>query len=375
MIWKFPTYIPGQPVDWNTLEQTYSWLQDMRGVPQDPIWHAEGDVYTHTKMVVSALLEMDAYQALGEQEQHILFAAAILHDVEKRSTTSKQIIDGKERIVSPGHAKRGEYTARSFLYRTLDVPFKIREEICKLVRHHGLPLWAIERADPVKEVITVSTMLNTKLVAMLARADVLGRICEDQEEILLRIDLFEELCRNNQCWGNCYPFASDYGRFLYLTRDEMAPTYHPFEDLKFEVIMLSALPGSGKDTYIKKHLNLPMLSLDAIRRQHKISPTDKRGNGKVIQMGKEQAKVFMRARQSFVFNATNLTAELRQKWISLFMDYSGRVRIVYLEVPYKQLKRQNQNRDYVVPQVAIDRMIERLEVPVVREAHEVEWVV
>ncbi len=374
MIWKFPTYNPNEPINWQAIESNFTWFKDMRDVPQDPEWHAEGNVQVHTKMVVEALHNLKDYQALDEQHKQILFTAALLHDVEKRSTTKKEVIDGRERIVSPSHARRGEFTARSFLYRELNAPFKVREEICKLVRHHGLPIWAIEKPDPVKAVINASTMLNTRLLAMLARADMLGRICLDQEEILLKIDLFEELCRENQCWESNYPFQSDYGRFLYLNRDNIAPSYKPFNDLKFEVVMLSALPGTGKDTYVKQNLDLPMLSLDAIRRANKISPTDKRGNGKVIQLGKEQAKVFMRARQSFVFNATNLTTDIRQKWVSLFTDYGGRVRIVYLEVPYQQLLHQNRGRKHVVPTKVLERMINKLEVPIAREAHELEWI-
>ena len=65
---------------------------------------------------------VDEFQALGEQEQHILFAVAMLHDVEKRSTTKREIQGGKERIVSPNHAKKGEYTARTLLYTELAAP-------------------------------------------------------------------------------------------------------------------------------------------------------------------------------------------------------------------------------------------------------------
>ena len=57
-------------------------------------------------MVCEALLQLPEFQALGEQEQHILFAAAMLHDVEKRSTTKRESQGGKERIVSPNHAKK-----------------------------------------------------------------------------------------------------------------------------------------------------------------------------------------------------------------------------------------------------------------------------
>ena len=86
-MWTFPHYTPGKLPDWQALEHRFSWFADMKNVPQDPEWHAEGDVFVHTKMVCEALLQLPEFQALSEQEQHILFTAAMLHDVEKRSTT------------------------------------------------------------------------------------------------------------------------------------------------------------------------------------------------------------------------------------------------------------------------------------------------
>lgn len=375
MIWKFPTYEIDNEIDWNLMESKFDWFGDMKGVPQDAIWHAEGDVYTHTKMVVNALISLPEFQKLNEQDKHILFTAALLHDVEKRSTTTKEIIDGQERIVSPRHAKKGEFTARTMLYKDIITPFPIREQIAKLVRLHGLPLWAIEKKDPRKAVINASLVVNTAHLSMLAKADILGRICSDADEILLRIELFNELCKENDCFGKKRTFTSNYGRYLFLNKEESSPDYEPYDDLKFTVFVMCALPGSGKDTYIKKNLDLPILSLDDIRRENKISPTDKKKNGLVIQMGKEQAKVFMRKRTSFVFNATNITSDRRSKWISLFTDYSGRVKIIYLEVPYKQLIFQNHHREYKVPEKVVNSMIKKLEIPTFEEAHDIEFMV
>ncbi|WNJ19849.1 AAA family ATPase [Pontibacter sp. G13] len=375
MNWTFPGYEIDIPLNWAQLTQTYPWIADMQGVPQDPEWHAEGDVYVHTQMVAEALIQLQEFQQLGTQEKHILLTSALLHDVEKRSTTTTEVIEGANRIVSPKHAKKGEFTTRKLLYMDIPTPFEIREQIAKLVRLHGLPLWAIQKPDPRKAVIEASLVVNTKHVAMLAKADVMGRICRDQEELLLRIELFEELCREHDCWGKPRTFASDYGRFQYLNRTDCAPDYEPFDDLKFEVTVMCALPGSGKDTYIQRHLDLPMLSIDAVRREHKLDPTDKKENGRAIQLTKEQAKIWMRARQSFVFNATNITASMRGRWISLFTDYGARVRIIYLEVPYRQLLSQNRSRSYQVPVKAIDSLIGKLEIPHPKEAHEILFVV
>jgi len=371
MNWKFPLYEVDQPIDWGVIESTFSWFKDMRGVPQDEEWHAEGDVFIHTKMVVEALIALAEFQSLDEQEKHILFTAALLHDVEKRSTTTTEEIEGSIRIVSPKHAKKGEFTTRKILYVDIPTPFAIREQIAKLVRLHGLPLWAIQKNDPNKQVINASLYVNTEHLAMLAKADVLGRICRDKDELLLRIELFKELCVENKCYGKARGFESDYGRYLYLNKADSYPDYLPFDDLKFDVMMMCALPGSGKDTYINKHFELPILSLDDIRRKHKIDPTDKRKNGQVIQMGKEAAKEFMRAKKSFVFNATNITSDMRSKWISLFMDYGGRVKIYYIEVPYKTLLKQNHDREHKVPEKILNGLLDKLEIPLPKEAHEI----
>jgi hypothetical protein len=161
-MWKFPHYEVGQPIPWDKLEQEFSWFRDMKGVQQDAIWHAEGDVFIHTKMVAEALVSHPDFQPLSEQEKHILFATAMLHDVEKRSTTEYEEIDGVMRITSKNHAKKGEKTARVILYKDIQTPFTIREHICKLVRHHGAPIWAMDRDNVAKFVTELSLKLNTK---------------------------------------------------------------------------------------------------------------------------------------------------------------------------------------------------------------------
>ena len=88
----------------------------------------------------------------------------------------------------------------------------------------------------------------------------------------------------------------------------------------------------------------------------------------MIQLGKEKAKEFLRARTPFVFNATNITSEMRSKWISLFVEYGARVRLIYLEVPYATLLKQNHNRNYKVPEAVIQKMISKLEIPTPQEA-------
>lgn len=357
--------------DWNHIRQTFDWVRDMEGVLQDLVHHAEGDVAIHTRLVLEALQALDGYKELNAQEQEILWAAALLHDVEKRSTT---VCEEDGRITAKGHAKKGTLTARLLLYMQQPTPFAIREQVVNLVRYHGLPLWALEKPNPAKAVIEASMVVNTKWLSLLARADALGRVCRDQQDLLYRIDLFDTLCQEQQCWGEARSFATPNARFQYFRKEESYPDFVPFDDFGATVILLSGLPGAGKDTYVFHHYrDWPVINLDQIRREQKISPTDKSGNGRVIQLAKEQARVYLRKGQHFVWNATNITKNMREQLVDLFVTYKAYVKIVYVEVPYRVLHQQNSSREAVLPYAAVDRLVRNLEVPAPWEGHEVTY--
>ena len=239
----------------------------------------------------------------------------------------------------------------------------------KLVRYHGLPIWLLEKANLEKAVIQASLEVNTALLYLLAKADMLGRICEDQQEMLDRVELFKEFCMEQGCFGKAKDFPSDWGRYLYFHKTDSPLAYIPYEKGSFEVILLAGLPGTGKDTYIQQNYpDIPMVSIDVFRRQHKVAPTDKKRNGRMVQLAKEQARTYLRTKQSFVWNATNITQNMRRKLIDLFQTYGAKTTLVYLEVPYLELLQQNRNRAYMVPEKVIHRMIKKLEVPVIWEA-------
>ena len=356
---------------WQHLYETFDWVCDMRGIRQDARHHAEGDVEVHTRMVIDELAKLGEFQHLDAQTQEILWAAALMHDIEKRSTT---VLEQDGSITSKGHAKKGERTVRQILYREIPTPFAIREAIAKLVRYHGLPLWIFEKENPEKALYQASLEVNLQWLTMLAKADVLGRECADKEELLFKVELFKEFCVEKDCWNKPKSFPSDLAMFEYFNKESRSADYEPYQDKEnyFEVIILSALPGTGKDTYIRKHLaDVPVISLDNIRRELKISPTDKEGNGKVIQLAKEQARTLLRKKQAFVWNATNITRQNRQQLIDLFVSYGASINLIYLEVPYLQLINQNRNREHVVPANVLERMLNKLEVPQLYEAHQV----
>lgn len=368
MIWQLT-----QNKDWASLEKQFLWVADMQHVEQGKTHHAEGNVAIHTQMVLDELQCVDDYMSFSEQDREIIWASALMHDIEKRSTS---VDEGNGIISANGHARRGEYTTRTILYRDVPTPFHIREQIASLVRFHGLPIWLLEKDCPEKKVLEAALRLNTHHLAILAEADVCGRRCNDVKNLMDRVYLFKELCIENDCWGKSREFTTPAARFHYFNTADSYINYVPFENFKCEITLLSGLPGMGKDHYVKSlNKDIPIVSLDAIRRKHKISPTDKSGNGWVIQTAKEEARSYLRKGQDFVWNATNITQQMRSQLIDLFVSYGAKVKIVYVEMPYDVWRNQNRNREYPLPENVLDKLLSKLEIPQLTEAHEVEYIV
>lgn len=130
------------------------------------------------------------------------------------------------------------------------------------------------------------------------------------------------------------------------------------------------LPGAGKDTWLRLHWpGLPVVSLDALRQELGVSPTDNQGH--VIQLARECCREHLRAERDFAFNATNTTSKMRRRWVDLFAEYGARVEIVYLEPRMTEILRQNKEREDAVPESVLHRLAEKLEVPGAGEAHQV----
>ena len=360
--------------DWQELDQEFDWIRAMREVPQDPVHHAEGDVWTHVRMVGTAMLAHEEWRSLADPDRNLLFAAALLHDVAKSACTR---IEEDGRVTSRGHSRRGAIQTRRILWEHGHSDLSAREELCALIRFHQYPFYLIERTDALRSLRLISQSARCSLLALLATADALGRTCRDQADILTRVALFRELARENDCLDQPWRFPSALSRFEYLRREDRDPHYavHENENPGTEVILMSGLPGAGKDTWIRDHApDLPVISLDDIRGELEAKSTGHQGA--VVQRAKERARECLRPKSgtpAFVWNATNLSRDMRSQLIDLFVPYGARVRIVYVEAPYDQLFERNALRERKVPAQAIERMLDRWEVPDVTEAPVVEW--
>ena len=216
------------------------------------------------------------------------------------------------------------------------------------------------------------TVMALENDSMLCKADMLGRKCDDQQEVLDRITLCEELAKEEGCYDGCYLFPSSYTQSAFLAGRDVWKDQELYDDCWGEVVLMSGLPGTGKDTWIQQNMpDLPMISLDDIRRANKIPPTA--AQGRVANIAREQAKEYLRQHQSFVWNATNITAQMRESLISLFETYHAHVSIVYLETDWQTLLERNRSREDAVPQSVIEDMLGKMTLPEACEARKVEW--
>ncbi len=141
-------------------------LRDLIGVPQSPIYHPEGDVWTHSLQVLdrAALLREQAEYPLG------LMLSALCHDFGKALCTAE--IDG--RIRAFGHEEAGLPLVSAFLGR-LTREKKLRSYVRDMTRLHMLPNMLVgQNAGPKAFLRLYDRSCCPEDLLLLAKADHMG---------------------------------------------------------------------------------------------------------------------------------------------------------------------------------------------------------
>ncbi|MCW5969047.1 MAG: HD domain-containing protein [Blastocatellales bacterium] len=166
------------------LDKLWPEIAALIGCPQDPCVHPEGDVFTHTGMVLDQARRL--VDDLPRPKAIAVMLAALCHDFGKPSTTR---MDG-ERLRAPGHAEAGVKLTEDFLARlklfTLE-GYDVRGQVLQLVAQHLKPVY-FHRAHKRGETVTdgdfrrLALWVEPGLLYRVALADCLGRTGDFQPE-------------------------------------------------------------------------------------------------------------------------------------------------------------------------------------------------
>jgi tRNA nucleotidyltransferase (CCA-adding enzyme) len=172
---------PSKGLDWlrklGAIDQLFPEIRSLIGVPQEPEWHPEGDVYVHTLLVTDRAREL--VDDLPYAKQLTVMLAAVAHDFGKPHTT--EFLEDRWR--SRGHEEAGVVPTESFLDRlkiyTID-GYDVRRQVIALVREHLKPGEFYKKRDEVGEGAfrRLARKCELDLLFRVAKADSLGRNAE-----------------------------------------------------------------------------------------------------------------------------------------------------------------------------------------------------
>jgi predicted kinase len=349
----------------------YPLLNELEHTDQDPDWHAEGNVFIHTAMVLRELFGMDELSSLSESDKNVLIYSAFFHDYGKPLTTKPVQRGDKTNLGAPLHEEIG-----SSLLLNSRRPSNLSPEewlkVIKLVQHHDLPKKLVIKDKGLKEYFELKEEIGDMyLMYLLEMADMLGRICADRDDGIMYTELFklnyEEYNYNVNLPDELYYRGlKDMGTKInsFAEAESMPYNHERFS----KVIIMCGLPGSGKSTYAKT-LGLPIISLDEIRKLDK-----KLDDGAVRRIATEQLKTHLRNKTDVIWDATNYRKDFRTKIADLAMDYNAYVEIHCKVLPYTECIANDYNREDTVGADVILKQFHRFQIPSIKEAHRVLYI-
>jgi len=182
----------------NQLDYWFKEIKDLIGVKQNPKYHAEGDVWNHTMMV----LNEGAKKRNKTKEPYMFMLSCLVHDLGK--IVSTKIIDGS--IKSYGHELEGIYLVKEFIKR-LTNERKVLTYTTNMTKLHMKP-HALTSSSSVKAYNKMFDECEEPCdLIYLSICDNLGKICKieytSKEDILFKhLDIYNEYMSRPYVTGN-----------------------------------------------------------------------------------------------------------------------------------------------------------------------------
>jgi putative nucleotidyltransferase with HDIG domain len=366
-------------------------LEAMDRTEQNPVYHAEGNVLKHTRMVAEKVAELASNFTLTESEREALQWAAVLHDVGKVETTQWQ--DNRWR--SPGHEKAGVPIARDIMLNH-QVPLALRQQVLGLVRWHGFPLRFERNHWPEASLQSLGTITELKLLSIFSIMDFHGRISEDFEATLQRVNDFHSLhapkaeyemgtyASLQEAWKNwSVQYKNAAWRAISLRKPALIPKLAeqnpPITEKKTlfsnrKIYLTIGAPLSGKTTWLKE--NMP----DAFTVQlleHNISEAIVSDefllNRRIVEL-RYLLEGFLRHHDTIVFEGRNLHPVLRHRLSEAFRDMGVQLTWLVFEETLEVLRKRNAESTSPMPDETLVESHKHLGVFHPWDAHEIVFV-
>jgi tRNA nucleotidyltransferase (CCA-adding enzyme) len=143
-------------------------IRALRGVPQDPVWHPEGDVLHHTALCLQAAVSIRDQM----EDPWVEMLAVLCHDLGKARCT----VFERARWRSAAHDTAGEAAVRALMPRISGLA-NLADRVVPLVREHLRPsqLWFARRQVKASAIRRLATRVHIPALVRIAWADSAGR--------------------------------------------------------------------------------------------------------------------------------------------------------------------------------------------------------
>ena len=156
------------------LDKYFPEVSVLKTTEQRPDYHAEGNVYIHTNMVIDKAANI-IKNFRSHQDQKTIMLAAFVHDFGKPNTTEHS---PEGTITQHGHEAAGVEPTKAFLGK-LTTETETIADVSFLVEHHLLPMNSHRNGlkdTGFRKMINKYGMRRLKLLSAVSRADVTGRL-------------------------------------------------------------------------------------------------------------------------------------------------------------------------------------------------------